>query len=93
MSKIAGTERTIELMVNCKTYPAVSTKYVETVCTGGVERDGNFVRLYPIPFRFLEKDEQYGRWDVIRVHAYRDSKDARPESRHLEPGTPIENDG
>lgn len=90
MARIPESERLIELMVNCKTYPAVSTKYVETVCTGGVQRDGRFVRLYPVPFRFLDSEEQYKRWDVIRVKAYRDTKDQRPESWHLEGGTPIE---
>jgi hypothetical protein len=87
--KIPGSEKTLELMVNCKTYPAVSTKYIETVCTGGVQADGQFVRLYPVPFRFLDAEEQYGRWDVIRVQAYRDAKDKRPESWHLAPGMPI----
>lgn len=90
MARIAGSEQTIELMVNCKTYPAVSQKYVETVCTGGVDRDGTFVRLYPVPFRFLESGEQYKRWDVIRLQAYRDTKDQRPESWHLTSGSPIE---
>lgn len=90
MTEILGTRRELEILVNCKTYPSVSTKYTETVCTGGVDRDGNFIRLYPIPFRFLEKDEQYKRWDVIRVKAYRDTKDIRPESWHYVPGTPIE---
>jgi len=90
MARIPDSEQTIELMVNCKTYPAVSQKYVETVCTGGVDRDGAFVRLYPVPFRFLESEEQYKRWDVIRLRAYRDTKDQRPESWHLLSGTPIE---
>ena len=90
MARILGSESTIELMVNCKTYPAVSSRYVETVCTGGVMPTGEFVRLYPIPFRFLDSEEQYKRWDVIRVRAYRDSKDTRPESWHIEPGVAIE---
>jgi hypothetical protein len=90
MARIPNSEKTIELMVNCKTYPAVSSKYVETVCTGGVQATGEFVRLYPVPFRFLDSEEQYGRWDVIKVRGYRDTKDTRPESWHLEPGTPIE---
>jgi len=89
MARVHDSERTIELMVNCKTYPAVSAKYVETVCTGGVQATGEFVRLYPVPFRFLDAKEQYGRWDVIQVRAYRDTKDTRPESWHLERGTPI----
>jgi hypothetical protein len=90
MAKIIGSETTLELMVNCKTYPSVSTKYVETVCTGGVQRNGDFVRLYPVPYRFLDTDEQYERWDVIRVRAYRDDQDRRPESWHFEHGTTIE---
>jgi hypothetical protein len=89
MARIAGTERTVDILINCKTYPAVSKKYIETVCTGGVSRDGKFVRLYPIPFRLLSDKEQYGRWDVIRVKVYSDSKDPRPESAHLEPGSQI----
>ncbi len=90
MAHVPGSDSTIELMVNCKTYPAVSKKYVETVCTGGIQADGTFVRLYPVPFRFLDADERYDRWDVIRVRAYRDTKDTRPESWHLSPGTSIE---
>src|SRR4029453_8253808 len=90
MARIAESERSLELMVNCKTYPAVSTKYTETVCTGGVDRDGNFLRLLPIPFRLLSENERYDRWDVIKVQVYRDSKDNRPESWHYIPGTPIE---
>ncbi|MBC8354070.1 MAG: hypothetical protein H8E66_18925 [Planctomycetes bacterium] len=90
MAEIPDSRAQIELLVNCKTYPAVSTKYTETVCTGGVDHDGNFIRLYPIPFRLLEKDEQYSRWDIIRVSAYRDTKDQRPESWHYVHGTPIE---
>lgn len=89
MAKILESERDLELLVNCKTYPAVSKKYIETVCTGGVEPDGSFVRLYPVPFRFLDGSEKYKRWDIIRVRAYRDTKDTRPESWHLIPGTPI----
>lgn len=90
MTEVPDSRRQIEMLVNCKTYPAVSTKYTETVCTGGVDRDGHFIRLYPIPFRFLEKEEQYDRWDIIRVNAYRDTKDPRPESWHFAPGTTIE---
>lgn len=90
MTKIIGSETTVELLVNCKTYPAVSKKYFETVCTGGVQASGDFVRLYPVPFRFLEKEERYTRWDVIRVKVFKDTKDSRPESWHLQQGTPIE---
>jgi hypothetical protein len=90
MAKITGTEAAVELMVNCKTYPSVSAKYIETVCTGGVQPSGEFVRLYPIPYRFLNSSERYRRWEVIRVKAYRDDRDTRPESWRLEQGSRIE---
>lgn len=93
MARVVGSEKVIELMVNCKTYPAVSTKYVETVCTGGVTAEGDFIRLYPVAFRFLDTEEQYERWDLIRVKVYRDTKDQRPESWHLEAGSIIEKIG
>jgi hypothetical protein len=89
MAKVPGSEKTLTLLVNCKTYPAVSKKYTETVCTGGVEPSGDFVRLYPVPFRLLRAEEKYDRWDVIRVRAYKDTKDTRKESWHLEQTIPI----
>ena len=35
MAEIPDSRQHIELMVNCKTYPAVSTKYTETVYKSG----------------------------------------------------------
>jgi hypothetical protein len=90
MSKVPDSDTVLEILVNCKTYPAVSEKYIETVCTGGIDRRGSFVRLYPVPFRFLDGQEQYDRWDIIRVKVYRDTKDKRPESWHLQVGSPIQ---
>ena len=34
-----------------KTYPTISDKYSELVCTAGVLEDVSWIRLYPIPFR------------------------------------------
>ncbi|MYF20247.1 MAG: hypothetical protein F4218_06430 [Synechococcus sp. SB0677_bin_5] len=31
-----------------KTYPTLSQKYGETVCTAGVREDGSWMRLYPL---------------------------------------------
>jgi len=43
----------IQLLITVKTYPHPSPRYVETVCTGGLARDGRWIRLYPVPFRLL----------------------------------------
>ena len=45
---------TIRVLIWGKTYPELSKKYVETVCTGGVREDGSPIRLYPVPLRYLE---------------------------------------
>lgn len=42
-----------------ETYPELSSKYRETVCTGGCLEDGRPVRIYPVPFRYLEGDSRY----------------------------------
>jgi hypothetical protein len=34
-----------------KTYPTLSAKYDELVCTAGFREDGTWIRLYPVPFR------------------------------------------
>src|SRR5262249_14937551 len=42
-----------------KTSPQLSSRYIETVCTGGVFEDGAPVRLYPIPFRYLDDQDRF----------------------------------
>ena len=47
------------VLITVKTYPTLSRKYGETVCTAGVRADGSWMRIYPVPFRRLEEEEQY----------------------------------
>lgn len=63
-----------------KTYPELSNRYTETVCTGGVLENGRPVRLYPVPLRYLGTDQQYRLYDWIDVPASKSSSDPRPES-------------
>ena len=43
------------VLITVKTYPTLSRKYGETVCTAGVREDGTWVRIYPVPFRRLNE--------------------------------------
>jgi hypothetical protein len=61
-----------------KTSPELSSKYVETVCTAGVFEDGSPVRLYPIPYRYLE--DGFKRYQWITASVSKSDKDPRPES-------------
>lgn len=68
------------ILVTVKTYPTLSRKYGETVCTAGVREDGSWVRLYPVPFRRLDDAEQYRKYDWIECDVVKSSSDTRPES-------------
>ena len=63
-----------------KTYPTISDKYAELVCTAGVLEDGSWIRLYPIPFRKLEINQKYPKYAWIQVEVERNTKDFRTET-------------
>ena len=75
--------RTMEkqrILVTVKTYPTLSRKYGETVCTAGIKEDGTWVRIYPVPFRRLDQSEQYRKYDWIECRLVPRTADPRPES-------------
>lgn len=72
----------LRLMVTVKAYPSPSTKYEETVCCAGITQDGDWVRLYPVPYRDLPGQGKFRKYDIVDVTAQRreSHKDNRPES-------------
>lgn len=67
-------------LVTVKTYPNLSTSYIETVCTAGIREDGSWIRLYPVPFRGMEETQQYKKFSWIECDVVKNPKDWRPES-------------
>jgi hypothetical protein len=76
-----------KVMIWGKTYPELSTKYRETVCTGGVLENGNFIRLYPIPYRYLSEDTGFSKYQWIKAKIRKSDDDNRPESFKINPDT------
>ena len=70
------------ILITVKTYPTLSRKYGETVCTAGIREDGSWVRLYPVPFRRLGETEQYSKFDWIELETRKSTSDHRPETCH-----------
>ena len=68
------------VLITVKTYPTLSTKYGETVCTAGIREDGSWVRIYPVPFRGLDEVQQYKKYDWVDCKLIRRTRDPRPES-------------
>lgn len=70
----------IKVLITVKTYPNLSIKHDELVCTAGFREDGTWIRLFPIPYRKLDYDQQYKKYQWIEVDVERNEKDFRPES-------------
>jgi len=70
------------ILITVKTYPTLSRKHGETVCTAGIRADGSWIRLYPVPFRRLGETEQYRKFDWVELEAKKSTSDPRPETLH-----------
>lgn len=68
------------ILISVKTYPTLSKKYDELVCTAGFREDGSWIRIYPVPYRKLQFTDRYKKWQWIEVDVVRNSKDFRKES-------------
>jgi hypothetical protein len=81
---------TIDFLPVVKAYPAVSKKYGEVACIAGVQfkdlgplapPEVQWIRLFPVPFRDLESDQQFAKYQPISVRVGSHSSDSRPETR------------
>jgi hypothetical protein len=68
------------VLIAVKTYPSISSKYEETVCTAGFLEDGTWIRIYPIPFRKLSYESQYKKYQWVEMDLEKNLSDFRPES-------------
>lgn len=90
-------EKAIRFLTLVKAYPTLSNKYGEVSCIAGVDIDARsraerWIRLYPVPFRTLEQDQKFRKYEPIRLIAQPHSGDVRPETRRPDV-TSIEKDG
>jgi hypothetical protein len=75
------------VLVLVKAAPQPSRRYGDTVCVAGVNMDTpvpSWIRLYPVPFRYLEGARQFKKYDVITVRTRDAGSDKRPESRKID---------
>jgi hypothetical protein len=67
--------------------PEPSKKHIETVCTGAITEQGEVLRLYPIPLRYLEKDSRYKLWTWAKFDVHKNASDKRKESYRVREGS------
>lgn len=71
---------TEKILITVKTYPTLSTKYAELVCTAGVTENGEWRRLYPVRFRQLYDKKKYRKYQWVEAEIEKSISDSRPES-------------
>jgi hypothetical protein len=68
------------VLVTVKAYPKPSGRYEELVCTAGLLDGSKWIRIYPVPYRFLAENQMYPKYSWVKVNLVRNSRDFRPES-------------
>lgn len=71
------------MLTTVRTYPTPARKGVEVSCTGGITDHGQWIRLFPVPYRFLEPDQRFSKYQWIEAQAAK-SSDERPESYQVD---------
>jgi hypothetical protein len=76
------------LLLLCMAYPEISTKYGATVCMAGITDNGEYRRVYPMPF------QKFCDFEFHKRHYYeyeiREKGDYRKESRKIYPESVID---
>lgn len=74
-----------KILITVTTYPLPSRSYDELVCTAGVLETGEWVRIYPVPLKFLKGLRKDGKiesfkYNWIEIDLNKRKEDFRPES-------------
>lgn len=76
-----------KVLVTVMTYPSLSDRHFETVCTAGFREDGSWIRIFPVPYRVLlgrDDSKRYHKWQWIEVDLEQNLvHDKRRESYHI----------
>ncbi len=77
---------TKKVLIVVRTYPTPAKSGVEVSCTAAITEQGKWLRLFPVPYRFLDLDKRFRKYQWIEVSLTK-AKDHRPESYKLNPNS------
>lgn len=69
-----------KVLITVKSPPYPSKTHRELVCTAGLTDGGNWIRLVPIPYRYLGDEKKYEKFDWIELEVEKHDKDNRFET-------------
>jgi hypothetical protein len=55
------------VLITAMTYPLPSQSCQEVVCTAGITEAGEWVRLYPVDYRYQPKERQFHKYQWVEV--------------------------
>ena len=76
---------TKRVLITVRTYPVPARSGIEVSCTAGITAEGEWIRLFPIPYRFLARDQRFAKYQWIDVAVRKAANDARHESYRVDP--------
>ncbi|MGA2616381.1 MAG: hypothetical protein ABSF26_02150 [Thermoguttaceae bacterium] len=80
---MTGSPSDTKVLILVMTYPHPSRGYQELVCTAGITESGEWVRLYPVDYRYRPSHQKFKKyqWIDVQLAPRGYGKDNRKESR------------
>lgn len=80
------------VLIAVRTYPVPSAKSIEAFCTAGITDDSQWIRLFPVPYRLMDEEKRFTKWQWIDVKLLK-AQDGRSESYKINPDSILIGDG
>src|SRR5262245_45068271 len=74
-------------LIVVRTYPVPDDSGIESSCTAAITADGEWLRIFPVPWRLLPEEQRFRKYDWVDFDLVKSASDTRPESHHLQPGS------
>lgn len=72
-------------LIVVRTYPSPAKTGVEVSCTAAITDKDEWLRLFPVPWRYLPEDQRFRKYEWVELTVTKATKDPRPESYKLKP--------
>jgi hypothetical protein len=65
------------VLITVRTYPTPAWKGIEVSCTAGVTEARQWIRLFPMPYRYLSSDKRFRKYQWIELNTKKSSDPIR----------------
>ncbi len=76
-------EETKKALIVVRTYPVPEALGIESSCTAAITDHGEWLRLFPVPWRLLDRNQRFQKYEWVQVSVTKAIDDTRLESYRL----------